>query len=396
MKVKVKKKVKGINGGYVMNKWIMSVILLALFVCVSVVKSDAITVQSIIGSQVNCDIALSGCTPIRVAVSSVCTAGCPALTTASYTNSTRFYGNSLGGVDACRTSTDSGATWGACTTQPFAGGIGNGNGEQYSTTANGSIIAVAVVTVGTTCTFKRSIDNAVSWTTTYTGAGDNCIYSVGGVGQTLICISSGACEFVAVRPSGAPVIFKTFRSSDNGQSWTAGETSIGVSSGNYGTAWNGTAGVSLSRVAAGSYAVYKAVADAWTLAVPWAQAGTDCTNAVVYNGVGRVNCVTATTWTLREADGTVVGNYSLVDAGLGANNGGVSYSPKTNILYVTAQKSTSQNVGIYVSIDNLSSFNLIGTIVSGSSLVSSGNSYEANGCIYFSLAGAINALTKVC
>lgn len=385
-----------------MKRGISISVFLALFVCMSIIKSDvveAVTVQKVFGTTVNCDTALSGCQPILLTVSLICAVGggCPMNSVASFTDSSRFWGRVNQGVQVCRTSIDGGATWANCTTQPFSVGE-NSTPEHYGSASDGSVIAVSTVTAGTVGTIRRSTNNGLSWSTVFSEAGVSFSTSLAGgnlEAQYVICLSNGNCEFVANMVGGGGT-FRVYRSSNNGASWTAGEVSIAVTGcPSSGTAWNGNAGISsYTSACAGVIRTYTAIADVWALLVWGADPGS-CWGPVTYNNIGRVVCGNATNYTMYEGNGTSLATLTLPGALKAVDVGGISYSTKTNVLYILAGDSTN-NGRVYISINNLVTFFQIGTINLAGGAMRGGNMYEANGCIYFSTGFTNIIFGKIC
>ena len=365
---------------YEMNiqKWMISLCVLMFFMCMPVLKSDAVSVQSVIGSSIACDPNLSGCQPFPSQVSILCVSNCPIRTSFAWTNSSRFWGTD-GITGGCATSIDGGTTWGLCTTQPYAAA----GRELYAGTADGSVIAVEGVNP-VLCTIKRSINNGTSWSTVFTTA-TNCGSTTGLEGQWLYCLSDGRCELSSAQTGTAMI----YRSSDNGQNWSIGETaSIGNCS-SVGSVWNGSVGINPSEqtgCGGGNIAkAYVAVGDTWTASIVWTGAQGNCWGPVIYNGSGRVVCANGTTYAMYNGDGSLVSNITLPGTDPTIDTGGPAYSIGTNTLYVLATKSVG-GLGIYASRNNLTSFTLISSYAPVG--IRGGNMFGANGCIYFTFGGA--------
>lgn len=376
------------NGGVIMKiqKWIINILLIALFICVPVLKSDAVTMT--IGAQANCDTTITSCIAFPTQLTALCvSASCPFRTNPSYTSSTRFWGTFLSGNSQCVTSTDGGVTWPACTTQPFVASTQ----EYYAEASDGSVIA-AGSTAGT-CTIRRSTNGTVSWTDVFTQAvaclGNNT------EGQTLHCLSNGTCELISSTTADSK--FRMFRSTDNGASWTAVTVdTLGTNDLASGSAWNGSAGISAAISSINGLATaFVAIGDVWISSAAWANIG-DCWGNVVYNNVGRAICYSAGTgYTVRAGDGTLVSSIVLPGAALGIDIGGPAFSNTTNALYVLATTTTS-TLGIWLSRDNLNTFVLIGQSSAAIGGVRGGNMFMTNGCVYFTGGVARFMFGKIC
>lgn len=367
-----------------MKKLFMTLVV-GILLSIGIPQAEAI--RSIVGTQVACDTTFSGCQAIPLKMTTLCTISCVQQSSFSFTNSSRFWGTNTSGVGICKTSTDGGATWPACTAQPFT----TGNREFYAGAADGSVIAIGTPTGPNTCTIKRSTDNGASWTTVFTVV-QQC--TAGAFeGQRLYCLSDGRCEFVGTDGS----TFTIFRSADSGNSWAAGETGTGGNCGYTNVAWDGNAGILPSEATGcGGGNIAKAgvaAADSWTTSVVWDGSQGDCWGAVVYNGVGRALCAT-TNIQMRSSAGALVSSFTLPGATNLIDNGGIGVGFKTNVLYVVAQQASPSSIGVWVSQDNLVTFNLIG-VFSGGGTTRGGNVFVANGCIYVT-AGSPSLFGKIC
>jgi len=95
---------------------------------------------------------------------------------------------------------------------------------------------------------------------------------------------------------------------------------------------------------------------------------------------------------VRTSTGALLASLTLPGALLTSiDAGGPAIAPFTNTLYLLATTTTSL-IGIYLSRDNLSTFNLLATMTSQ---VRGGNLFYTNGCIYGS-AGVATRFFKVC
>lgn len=363
-----------------MKRWITG-LLLVLFMCLPALKSDAVTVQTIVGSQVNCDTALTGCQSFPSSVSILCTgATCPIRSSFSYTNTTRFWGNGA----TCLTSTDSGATWGACTTDPYS--IATYTLETVFGASDGSVIAVATRTGPFECNITRSTNNGTSWTQVFTDGAVDC-RSGGLEGQRGYCLADGKCIYIAGVNSSA--LYRIYKSSDNGQTWVLDSTGAAGNPVSYsGAAWNGSSGIGIPQITGGGTTkATVAVANVWTSSADWPNVG-DCWGAVVNNGLENAICYGGAGYTVRSGTGALIANITLPGALALIDSGGVGYGYSTNNLYILATKPTE--VGVYLSRDNLATFAQIGSF-SGS--VRGGNMFTTNGCIYFS---TLQRFGKIC
>ena len=352
--------------------------LIILFCGISILGSDAATPRRILGASGECDTNNAGCISIPLTVTVKCTVTCAFRTSPSYASATEFWAAANTGTGACRRSIDSGATWPACTAQPFA----TGANELYAGAADGSVIAVGTTTGPNTCTVRRSTNNATSWTTVFTLV-FNC--NAGNLeGQRLYCLIDGRCEFVG----GASGASRVFRSSDNGQTWAAGETGIAPNCSNAGLAWDGSAGIAPSEATGcggGNIArAFLATGDVWADSIAWNGTQGDCWGSIIWNGVGHAVCQGASAtpdgrYTIRNSVGTNVRSLNLTGAGIaGIDAGGVAVAPFTDTIYIFATRST--DTGIWVTRDDALTFTLIGTLTG---TMRGGHAYYANGCVYF-------------
>ena len=364
-----------------MKKWMMSIILLALFVCVPFIKSDA--VMRTLGSQANCDTTIASCIAFPTQVTTLCVTSCPERISFSYTDSNRLWG--ISSVTAgCSTSTNGGSVWAACTTDPFDPAFFTYNG--IAGASDGSTIAWGSRAGPSECTAKRSINNGTTWTQVYTEVRD-C--RRGGLeGAYVYCTANGQCEFLDY--SGGN--FTPYRSSNNGQSWTAGTPITTFIRSAAGGSWNGNVGIVMGAQPLTSAVVF-ATGDSWAdSGNTWDGTSGDCWGNATYNGNGIGICFAATNYTARTTTGALLANLILPEALLIFDSGGVAYGYATNTLYVLTSSAESK-IYVYVSRDNLATFTLIGK--AGTTNLRGGNMIAANGCIYFA-AGATRLVGKIC
>jgi hypothetical protein len=365
-------------------KKILIGLLLAVVSLIGVQSSDAI--KSIVGVQAQCDTTLTGCASIPTQASILCTVGCPQLTSFSYTDSNRFWGTT-GGVGNCVTSVNGGLNWGACTSQPFT----TGNKEYYAGASDGSVLALGTTTGPTTCTVRRSVDNGSNWSTVFTLA-QQC--TAGTVeGQLLYCLGNGNCEFVG-NDGGGNV--QVFRSSNNGASWSAGETGTGGNCSMPGIAWNGSSGIAPSEATGcggGNIAkAYVAASDAWTTSVTWNGTQGDCWGPIVYNGSGKVICNDGTTgYKIYTSAGALSQALTLPGSLVAIDAGGLGYGYGTNTLYVFAQGTVGDS-RVWVTRDGTTFVNL-GQVSAGG--MRGGNTFFTNGCVYITITSPAR-FSKVC
>jgi hypothetical protein len=368
-------------------KWII-----ALFIClmsyVSIQSSQAVSVSTIVGTQSQCDTALSGCNTIPLSLTTLCTASCPIRTSPSYASSTEFWAAIGSATGSCARSTDGGVTWPACTTQPFS----TGANEVYAGASDGSVIGATTTTGPNTCTISRSTNNGTSWSVVFTQAND-CNPATA-EGQYLFCLSDGRCEWATKGAS----TFRIFRSSNNGASWTAGETGDSFCAARDGGAWNGSVGIIPPQdpgCGGGNIAkAFVASGDVWTESTAWTGAQGSCWGSVIYNNLPRAICFAAVNYTMRDSTGGLVANLTLPNVNAGLDSGGPSVSIGTNILYVFATSTGPTRLGVWVSRDNLASFNFLGGFT-GTSGLRGGNAFYANGCVYIN-GDTPSTFAKVC
>ena len=370
-----------------MKKYIMSILIIALFVCVSVLKSDAVTITMTIGTQANCNTTISSCIAFPTQVSTLCTAACARRVAPSLTIATRFWGVSTA-TGGCSTSTDGGTTWGACTVEPFDTGIyvleGVGSGS------DGSVVVAATKGGPLECAIKRSTDNGANWSSVFSNT-DDC--SSGGIeGQRVICLVTQSCVFSAA--NNATSTYRTYTSSNNGVNWSVGSTGTFPVGGTAGIAWNGTVGINIPQStgtgAAKSFSTTGG--DIWASSANWPNVG-NCWGPYVYNNLPEAICFSGPDYKVYSDAGILVASITLPGALLIADSGGIGYGYATNTMYVAAASSTP-NINVYVSRDNLVSFILLGQSTNTVG-IRGGNTFLANGCVYFS-SGTTNWFGKVC
>jgi hypothetical protein len=369
-------------------------LLLALGLAISpqAIVQSSTPIGALYGANVACDPAIATCTPIPLAVSILCTVSCPLRVSPSYASGTEFWAASGSGAGNCARSTDGGATWPACTTQPST----TSQNELYAGASDGSVVVVMRENGPTRCDIRRSPDNGATWPLVFTQA-VNC--DVGSIeGQYLYCLADGRCE-AAMNTANT---FRIYRSTDNGQSWLAGETGSASCGTSAGAAWDGSNGIIPSEnpgCGGGNLATaFFSTADSYAVSTAWTGAQGDCWGQVIYNGTARAICQGSVAtpdnrYSLRSSTGALVASLTLPGALLTSiDAGGLALAPFTNVLYILATRAT--DAGIYVSQDNLASFNLIGTLGAGVT-VRGGNMFYSGGCIYIA-GGITRRFAKIC
>ena len=364
---------------------------LGLISLIGIVKSEAIT--RIIGLSSECDTVLAGCKAIPLTPTTLCTVSCAVEVSPSFTSVLRFWGSTRA-AGTCRTSIDGGAIWAACTSQPFT----TGNREFYAGAADGSVIAVGTPTGPNTCTVRRSTDNGVSWSTVFTQVG--ACTSGTFEGQRLYCLSNGKCEFVGINGNDAQI----FRTSDNGQTWAAGESAVGGLGAIIGSVWNGLEGILPTQApgagGGGFSKTYVAAADVWTQSTAWNGTQGNCWGKLLLNSIPFAICQGAGAtpdgrYTLRTSTGINSLSLTIPNALITSiDAGGVAIAPFTNTIYIMAQ-TVSAAMGTWVSRDNGASFTQITGFGGGGAGIRGGDAFFANGCVYFAV-GSTAMFGKIC
>lgn len=368
-------------------KKLLSIWLCSLFVLMVGGSINAAPV-TVVGTQSECDTTNTGCQPIPLTVTNLCVnAGglCPIRAAQSFTDTTRFWGT-INSVGACSTSTDGGATWGACTTQPFSSGAK----EHYAGASDGSVIAVAQVAGN--CVIKRSINNGSTWTTVMTYATTSGCGGANTGGTLLKCLSNGTCEMPFINT--ATQFCHVLESIDNGQNWssiTPIASCIGAPSG---SAYNGTIGIVSYQTTGATTAVLNTTSGfgGWVKSAAWGVGAGDCWGSVIYNGAAHSICFSATNYTMNSTAGTLELNMILPSVLAVADDGGLAISLGTNNMYVFATMSIAgAHSGIWVTRDG-SSFTLIATNPANTGM-REGDVFLSNGCIYFAISSMFG---KIC
>lgn len=355
-----------------MKKWLVMIGLLTLFIGISVVKSDAITVQSVIGSSVNCDVNNTGCVAQYFRNGTIlCTgATCPTRFSADLSDSTKFVGVGVGG---CRQSIDSGFTWTLCAAQPLGGGVLNGIGV----TTNGTWISASQS--GGSCLVGRSINRGVSWSTVSTLVAGCTDLSAGRM--TLVRCAVLVCD-IAVDDTNMGV----WTSTDDGVTWGYGFTSTRTG-GARGFVFNGTKGMYVGQTA-GTTMFTTSGNGGWTLGALALNPGGTCYYGIIDSVLGPVMyCGGRTPKQLVNITTSVVTNIILVNGVL--NNFEQVVQSGTNI-YVFGTSANPSCVGnvasLWVSINNGTTFTELQCL---SAVTFDGGDYALVGSnLYFSVGGS--------
>lgn len=346
--------------------------------------ASADSIKGVIGGAAAC------CPPPPSLLTSLCTgaSSCPRQTRPSFTDPNRMWGSALGGSPACQTSTNGGATWGLCTTQPFT----SGGKENYAGAANGNVVATG--RVGADCRISTSANNGATWTLRFTGVGVPCGGSLSGPTQ-LSCFSNGSCTFIFNDGMGH---FEVLRSTNNGEGWASVFTSATSVSSLQALAFNLTTLTAVPPASIGFRGV-ECVGGTCSSSAAWA-AGSSCWGAFLSGGAGFGVCYSGTgsVYHIRNiAFGALVNTPSLPDAVALVDSGGPSVGLTTNplVIYTIAAIGGPTRVRTYRSLDGGASYQTLATSSVAGSGVREADFWEhpLNRCVYWSTA---NEFARIC
>ena len=393
-----------------MKKLLIGLVIVVMCL-VGVPQSKAIT--AIVGSQVACDTAITGCNLVLLNTLTLLCDGragnlnCPQFFAPDRSDATgqTFYGiNNNGNPSKCVKSVNGGVTWAACTTNPFATST---SGVEFGVARNGALLAGANIAAGDTCVIKRSTDGGVSWTTVHTQA---TLYICGGGGaseQTSLIKCDATTDYCVVLSFDQSVFFNVIplNSTDNGATWKAGTTiALGGGNGsppvaNWGVITNDTIGITVGTtnhitahpiLRSGNTWVQGAVMSNWA----GGNASSGCA-AIINNGVNQILCpptnaVLTTTYYLRDTLGGIVNSHIPVGVGAQANGPTlIAVSPSSGVIYaVLLDQLTTSKYRILVSIDSFASSITLGLITPTNAFgTPNGEILYYMGKIYFTSGG---------
>ena len=380
-----------------MIKKIFTVVVLLGLLCISDQgKSQTVSVSKIVGPQGQCDTANTGCVPIPFTQGVVlCASGCAKFVSPSYTDATRFWGTNGSG---CRTSSDSGSTWAACTTQPF----NSGGKEWFVGTADGAVLGASRGGAwgGTVndCVFKRSTDNGVTWSAAVVVTNQPCGGALAG-GNTIVCLANGTCVLLYADQSTS--VAQIVTSTDNGQSWTKTFAGTTFSQANY-FIFDGSDGIGAASGAATPAVSY--AGGAWAMTANYPAGTTICYGSFIMNGVAYNSCGTSPYTTARIInDSTVIAQSPTLPgyytgAGVTAP---MMISPAPGIIYAAGSYTVTPGslpIGIWASRDSGVTFGLVykGTTAANGTQAGSMFVHPINGCLYVSGGVSTQQLIKIC
>jgi hypothetical protein len=402
-----------------MKKWMIGFIGLVGIVGILVVIPTSHAVMKTLGSQAQCDTALSGCSTVPLSPSFLCDGtgiilDCPQFASPDYADTTglRFFGiTNRANPGRCVKSTNGGTTWGLCdatTISPFTGAL-DFLGANFAVASDGSLIAAG--DQGTNnCIIRRSTDYGVSWTTVFTDSvtvNVSCGILFGNpTSNTLRCASSGNyCVMIATITGSFDLL--AYYSTNNGASWTTGITfNIVTIDGQISVVVNssGTGG-SLTHFATNYNVVGRKFANTsggdWTVTglIPTSPGSADgealrCTSAYIGSGQN-VFCgpdITATT-TYRAFSHSGASTPSLIASVIPPNGLTNAQAPDfmvagygSSTAYVVARNNLSTVLNIWITRDSFGSLFQIGTLTPASPLIAAcchGDMFSYNGKIYF-------------
>ena len=363
---------RSMNGGHVMKQWMMSIFMVALFIGVSVVKSDAVSVQSVIGSSVNCDVNNAGCVAQYFRNGIILCTGvtCPGVFSADPTSNQRFVGVGTGG---CRESIDGGTTWTLCTTQP-PGGAGTING--IGVTTNGTWIATRQ-TGGVGCTIGRSINRGTSWSTV------NVL--VAGCNQNSQIFTNVRCTSITCVIPVDDTNIGVYSSSDDGVTWGYAFTSVRATAFPRGFVFDGTNGFWIGVVAGNT--IFTTTGNAgWTLGAVGLNPGGNCLYGINDSVLGPVMyCGGTTPRTFVNVSTSVVTNVTLSNGVASSVAQVLKVGSSIYIFGQSANPSCTGNVAsLWVSINNATTFTELQCL---SAVTFDGGDYALVGSnLYFTVA----------
>ena len=367
-----------------MKKLLMGLVL-GIGCLVGISQSEAIT--RIVGLSSECDTALSGCNPIPLTVTTLCTVNCARLSSPSLTDANRVWG--FDGSN-CRTSINGGATWANCVSNPDAAAL-----YHYASTGDGFVVAAGITNGGTRCKIYKSTNNGTSWTNMFDEAVTDCGNPASG-GTMMKCVLSGTCTLVFKNGGNANYLIST----NHGDSWT--RVALGaISQTPTSMMFDGLVGFSTPTTSDGisNFKAYNYSGGAWSLGTTW-PAVTRCWPSISLSS-GSSLCQTGGTgisYTLRSgAAGALVNTISIPEAITTANPGMIAINPFSNALYVVTNDNTGK-MGVWVAVDGVTASSLV-RIFTGPVAVAMTNQADinyANGCIYFSAGTGTPIFAKIC
>lgn len=381
-------------------RYALAVVIAVVLGGIGSIVPSSHAIMKTVGSQVQCDTALTGCQPFPTNISAVCSVSCPfaGRVAPSLVSAARMWGSRDNAVNACRTSVDGGMTWANCTTNAFSD---TGGGEMFAEASDGSVIAMGRTAAGTTCLISRSINNATSWSSVHTFVpGGSCAQGAG-EGTKLFCLTDGRCEGIVAQST----VFIVFRSTDNGSSWSSELIAAPVAVITGGPViWDGSRGIapSISTIASTRIGTSSS-GDSWTISgTAWGGTQGTCWGAVVYNAVPYAVCQGAGAtpdgrYTLRVGDtGANFASLTLPSALITSTDaGGIGYGYATNTLFIAATTMTG-TYGVYASRDNLATFAQLGVLPVVGAGLRGGSMFSWNGCIYVSYGLTTAGIAKIC
>jgi hypothetical protein len=373
-------------------------ITMMLFALMSLGVTQAAVVKKIAGLKSECDTTNIGCQPIPLTFSAVCTVSCPQVIMPSFTDANRMWGRTSTGVGSCTTSIDGGATWNACATQPFVGGVWQGR-EMYMGTADGGVVVLSFESTPT-CQIRKSTDNAVTWQTKFTDSGANtrCAGTLF-ESATGWCLADGRCEFQSYHSSNVPA-YRVYRSTDNGENWTKGsDTGVDTTNNPAGSIWDGSVGMMALTQTTISGAPYSSpTGDTWSEGTATATSYGDCWGQVILSSTAYSVCADNTVYTLRNRLGTLFKTPTFPATPVmvfSVDSGGVSYAYDSSTIYTLVSLVSPAHTGLYVSRNAGTSYTFLADVSTTGVRGGTMWKHPLNGCVYW-VAGGVLRIGKVC
>lgn len=311
-------------------------------------------VVTTVGAQAECTIGLGTCgVTFPVALSVLCIStnlSCPDKWHPSWTTTGRFWGTRDGD---CVTSTNSGATWAACTAQPFVADTG----ANVASTFDGSLIAAG--NPGGVCTVKKSVDNGTIWTTVFTDA-TQCSLVLNN-SQRLLCQQvGGQCDFVSTVGG----VARSYRTTNNGDNWTITNYGASAATTQYNLVFDGNNGANGGSFSTGTQAVY-ATSNLFALSTAWPGSAAAYLGGMAFLNASTPNIVNGKGTAIldrTDVNGTVLGTIApvgmLISGGIIDNTVGV-FNYSGNLFYIIAPSTVGQ--GFWISTDGFSTTISLGT-----------------------------------
>lgn len=281
----------------------------------------------------------------------------------------------------CLKSVNGAVSWSYCSADPFTTSYLNTTPTAFAATSTGALLAAVNVNNTTqACVIKRSTDGGVTWTTVHTQNGTYACgaWSSSAMPSPMKCAKyADTCVLYGYDVATTSQV-AVFTSINNGATWTSPTSLLGspLNPPMVGSAMNDDGTLSITGATTGSVGrsfVYSRDGTTYVTSAAWGTAvgNSRCTGPFIYNNIDpAVMCganSSTQTWQMVRMNSTVPTTIAQFTLGNGSPTSGqspdvIGIQWATNIFYLITRLHATGATNVYVTVDNFSTMNFLGTL----------------------------------